>query len=289
MKQFFKAIDFIEAHLEDEITLADVAAAACYSDYHFSRMFRAIVGETVAGYVRKRRLSIAAERMLREDIRLIDLALESGFESQQAFTRAFKKMFGITPGEHRRRSRPVRHQYRTVFTPDLLNHLKKGMSMEPKIMERAGFKAIGLSLKMTQQETGEIPALWGQLGQRAAEVPNKTCGPAYGICADWKGGRASDSFTYTAAVEVSSLDEVPEGMRGIEVPDQTYAVFTHKMTSQDIPKDIQVTMRHIWGTWLPNSEYECAGTPDFELYDERFDPVKLTGEFDIYIPIRKKA
>ena len=286
MKQFFRAIDFIEAHLAEDIRLADVAAAACYSDYHFARMFRALAGDTVGGYIRKRRLSVAVDRLLREDVRLIDLALDSGFDSQEAFTRAFKKAAGISPGRFRKCPDLSRFPYRPVLTPDFLIHLKEGITMEPKIVTHPGLKAIGLEMEFIPDRASEIPGLWGRLRERIGEIPSKSGRAAYGICTGKQPGK--DSFTYMASLDVSSLEDVPEGMASIELPKRTYSVFTHQVTSPDIPKGMKATMQYIWGAWLPNSVYQYTGEPDFELTDERFDPVALSGEIDIYIPIEPK-
>ena len=102
-----------------------------------------------------------------------------------------------------------------------------------------------------------------------------------------EGDGGCGAFTYTAAVEVTRLDNVPEGMRAHRIAPHAYAVFTHKVTSPDIPSDIRKTPRYIWATWLPQSGYEHAAAPELELYDERFDPMTPAGEFDIYIPVIK--
>jgi AraC-like DNA-binding protein len=102
------AIDYIESSLTQEIDLSKVAAAAGYSSFHLSRLFRAMTGETPAGYVRKRRLSEAARQLLTTKRRILDIALDHQFGSQAAFTRAFRAAFGISPGAYRKRGQFVR-------------------------------------------------------------------------------------------------------------------------------------------------------------------------------------
>ena len=77
-------------------------------------------------------------------------------------------------------------------------------------------------------------------------------------------------------------------MVGKDIQSQQYAVFTHIVKTPDIGKEIKTTLQYIWATWLPGSKYEYTGSPDFELYDERFKDDKMSGEFDIYIPIKEK-
>ena len=75
MQRFFKSIDFVEQHLYDKITVHEIAAASHYSTYHFSRIFKALVGDTPKEYLRKRRLTVAAKKLLSEDISILDLAI----------------------------------------------------------------------------------------------------------------------------------------------------------------------------------------------------------------------
>ena len=150
--------------------------------------------------------------------------------------------------------------------------------MEPKIVEQNEILAIGLEQTYDQDSKQSIPELWRRLTERIDEIPGRKPNLAYGICEphDPGGGR----FLYMAAVEVDSLEAVPDGMVAKTLPAQRYAVFTHKLRSSDIAADIKPTLQYIWGTWLPQSGYRRAGTPDFELYDDRFDPVTLAGEID---------
>lgn len=285
MDQFLKAIHYIEDHLSDDLTVRLVAQAACYSDFHFSRMFTTLVGEPLMVYVRKRRLTVAAQRLLTEDVKLIDVALDSNFESQQTFNRAFKKMFSCTPGEYRRRRDPVAFSFRNPFTRKTLVHLKEKLSMEPRIVEDAGFMAIGMMKELSRDTSDEIPALWQCFGSRIQSVPNKFGYRSFGICEPIDEISGEGNFSYTAAVEVSSLSELPKGLVAKQVPGQTYAVFTHKMHASEISRDMKTTVQYIWGTWLPQSNFVNVEAPDFEVYDERFDPTKMEGEIDIYIPV----
>ena len=118
------AIEYIESNLTEPLDIESVAGAAGYSRFHFDRLFLATVGETPAGYVRKRRLSETARELVVSKKRILDIALDYQFQSQSAFTRAFRKLFGLSPGAYRRRGRLVRLCHRIVlkqprlFRPD---------------------------------------------------------------------------------------------------------------------------------------------------------------------------
>lgn len=98
---FQYVLQFIEQHLTSELSLDGVAEHMAISKYHFHRLFHSFVGSPFASYVRKRRLSNAASELLTTKRRILDIALDYQFESQEAFTRAFKKMFQMTPGQYR--------------------------------------------------------------------------------------------------------------------------------------------------------------------------------------------
>ncbi|WP_234414440.1 helix-turn-helix domain-containing protein [Paenibacillus sp. CAA11] len=97
-----KSIHYMETHLDEEIGLAEVASHAGLSPYHFHRVFRREVGMTVTDYIRTRRLSYAAGALRHSDHPILEISMDCGFESQEAFTRAFKRMFGMPPGRYRK-------------------------------------------------------------------------------------------------------------------------------------------------------------------------------------------
>ena len=158
--------------------------------------------------------------------------------------------------------------------------------MEPRIIEDAGFKVIGVSEEFDQDTTAGIPKLWQRFCPQ--NVPHMIGCRSFGICEPKDEASGGGQFIYTAAVEVSSIDDVPQGMVGKQIPAQKYAVFTYRIIPEDMQGGLKATLRFIWGTWLPRSDFRSANAPDFELYDDRFDATKMAGEFDIYIPVEAK-
>lgn len=96
------SIEYIEDNLIEKISLDDLAQKAFLSKYHYHRVFHVLVGETVMEYVRKRRLTEAAKELVESNIKIVEVALKYQFGSQEAFSRAFRKMFQVSPGEFRR-------------------------------------------------------------------------------------------------------------------------------------------------------------------------------------------
>jgi AraC-like DNA-binding protein len=97
-----KSIEYIENNLNNKIELKELAEQVYLSKYHFHRLFRTTVGEPVAEYIRKKRLMEAAKELINTDEKIVDIALKYQFGSQETFTKAFKKLFGIPPREFRR-------------------------------------------------------------------------------------------------------------------------------------------------------------------------------------------
>ena len=97
------AIEFIEAHLQEETSVAEMADAVCYSLFHFCRMFNAIAQHTPYDYLMRRRLSNAAQVLLATDQKIIEIGFDYQFNSPETFARAFKRMFGMNPNEWRKR------------------------------------------------------------------------------------------------------------------------------------------------------------------------------------------
>lgn len=262
-----------------------VAEQIGFSQYHFHRIFTAMVGESVKDYLRKRRLMVAAQALLSSDSPILALALRSGFDSQEAFTRAFRKMFGVTPGAYRRFGSGASAIHKPPATDALVRHLTRGITMKPVFEKREAELSVGIGGSFFPGQTDAIGALWQKFLPRLHEISNRK-DYALGICMSKHPSVEKvegDKFVYFASVPVFSLETVPEGMVACEIPAATYAKFTHKGPIADIKH----TVEYIWGTWIPESGYELQDAVDFELYDDRFDPVTESGEVDIFVPIKE--
>lgn len=101
------SIDYIEENLCEKIKVSDVAKHSHFSQFYFHRLFHAVVGEPMMEYVRKRRLSEAAIELVKTDKKVTDIALAYQFSSLESFTRAFKKIYGMTPREYRNNQRNI--------------------------------------------------------------------------------------------------------------------------------------------------------------------------------------
>lgn len=145
----------------------------------------------------------------------------------------------------------------------------------PDLRDRSAFCVVGLSAQCSFEDTSAIPGLWKSFNIREAEVTGAKRGAAYGVCCDTD---SAGRFRYLAGVEAS---EKTLGMDFIEIPANRYAVFIHNGHVSDLPK----TVYTIWNKSLPDCDLHPSEGPDFELYDQRFDPETGRGVIEIWIPV----
>ncbi|MBN3561190.1 AraC family transcriptional regulator [Aliamphritea spongicola] len=291
MQRFFNSIDFIEQHLYDKISVHEIAAASHYSTYHFSRMFKAMVGETPKEYLRKRRLTVAAKRLLSDEASILELAMDCQFDSQEAFTRAFKGLFNMTPAQYRKAQDPFRLLYKDQFSPNDLHYLHNLVTMEPEIILQPATKLIGIASEY-DNEALSLHKLWGAFGPNRDRIPNRQGDNFFGIYESYEEHTATEnasddatvSFVYVCAAPVTDISDVPEGMVARELPEQLYAKFIHRGPVANLDQ----TLRYIWGTWLPKSDYDYIEKPDFELYMPGFNDADPDNELYLHIPVQLK-
>lgn len=281
-----QTIDYIEEHLSDKLTLKELSNNVNFSMFHYHRVFQAVVGDTVTDYIRKRRLSRAAEKLIAEDCKVIDVAYEFQFGCEDSFARAFRRLYGITPGRYRREKPKVSLYKRIYVDGGYIKNRMGGHLMEPRMIHCEEIKIIGKEVRV--RSDGEnyirIPEFWDECIKEGlfSKIPNVT-NPyvSYGIC--WNDFDPETSkFTYVIAMPVTSFDKVPQGMVAKTIPAQDYAVFTAR---GKCPEAIQETWKKVNGCMVEKG-LEHSGGIDFEYYDERSMANDENCEVDIYIPVK---
>ncbi|MBQ4435262.1 MAG: AraC family transcriptional regulator [Clostridia bacterium] len=268
------AIDYMENHLTEEITLADIAKDAHLSAFHFQRAFTLLTGMSPAEYLRKRRLSQAGADLLNGDEKVIDVAMKYCYDSPESFTKAFTRFHGFSPMQVKKGS-PI--QFMNRYTVRLT--IEGGCIMEYKIEQWEAMDLL-VHAKDFHAETSEkeIPKFWDEYYEN--EAYRKT--PGYlGVCAQQK--TDSDEFRYGIGCKASDVNGVPEGFEIIHIPAYTWAVFT---CVGPMPDAIQAMWERIYKEWLPVSDYELIPDYDIENYLPG-NPSSKDYVSEICIPIRK--
>jgi AraC family transcriptional regulator len=271
-----KALWYVESHFADAITLEDIARASGVSRFHLVRAFAAAIGQPVMRHVRGRRLSEAARRLAAGAPDILAVALDAGYGSHEAFTRAFRDQFGLTPEGLRAIGRldaiqlvePLTMSDETLVTLD-----------PPRVTDAPAMLVAGLGARYAGTDSRAIPGLWQSFSRHIGSIPGQIGFTTYGVCfnTDDEG-----NFDYIAGVEVKDFSDLPAEFARVRIPAHRYAVFTHR----DHISAIRRTFHTIWSKGLQEAGHAAADAPLFEKYSESFDPQTGTGGLEIWIPIK---
>ena len=272
-----KALWFIESHLADALTLDEIAGVAGISRFHMVRAFAAATGLSVMRYVRARRLSEAARALAAGAPDILALALDADYGSHEAFTRAFRDHFGMTP-ETVRAAMCLDHL--ALQEPIPMDSTRTDNLPAPRFGTGTPLLVAGLGERYNHENGAGIPAQWHRFHQAVTDIPGRIGKVAYGVCCN---GDDAGNFDYIAGVEVSDFSDLPREFAKVRIPEQRYAVFTHG----DHISTIRRTVNTIWNHWLPASGLKAADAPSFERYDENFDPLTGNGGLEIWVPVKQ--
>ena len=288
-----KAVWFVESHFKQDLTLDDAAEVAGVSRYHLSRLFGLAVGCSFTRYVRGRRLTQAARALADGAPDILTVALDTGYGSHEAFTRAFRDQFGLTPELVRaggsldqiQPMEPIRMDETLLTTLEpprfetLESFLVAGLSERYASAAHNGHRA---ACALGPTTSAGIPAQWQRFQPYLGNIPGQVGRTAYGVLCNSDDEGNTD---YISGVEVKSFAQVPPELAHLRIPEQRYAVFVHR----DHVSAIRRTWFTIFNQWLPASGYQMTGGPEFERYGPEFDPRTGTGGFEIWIPVKEKT
>ena len=204
-----KAMDYIEKNLIRDISYYDIAREAGISVPHFYRLFKRLTGDTVGAYLLRRRISLAANDLADSNKSIVSIALEYGFESHDVFTRAFKRVYGMSPSKYRKSSTLVPLKRLTAISDQSVEDENQ---MKFCLLHTEGFVVAGLECRAVQWDSdGAIGKLWSEFLsclEKIQLIQDKVT--MYGIC-EHETCR-NGGFTYMAAIGIDSETEIPPGM-----------------------------------------------------------------------------
>jgi AraC family transcriptional regulator len=269
----------IEGNLETDLSLNDLADAAGLSPYHFSRLFTGRYGFSPMAYVRARRLEGAAERLRAgPPTSLIDLALDCGFDSQEGFTRAFTRVFGVSPGRYRDGERPPKTEVVRMSTTDLP---PSNLIQAPAPAKKPALRIAGLGEDFDEATVAGIPALWDRLYPHLPLKGQNGRG-TFGVCC---AGPQTKGLHYIAGVALDAGVEPPPGFEIVELPARSYLVFRQVLSGGPLHPQMQSAVREIWGERVPKSGCTLVRAPDLEVYPDDFEPEKAGAWVEWWIPV----
>lgn len=285
LKQMNKAMKYVEENLMGEIDFDKMSRIAYCSEYHFRRMFSFLSGMPLGEYIRRRKLSVAAVMLSEKNNKIIDIALQLGYSSPDAFSKAFQAMHGIVPSSVKKGNIILK-----AFPPMTFQlTIKGGNEMDYRIVEKDAFKIVGLKKRITLIFEGtnhQIDSIvQGLTAENIKELKS--------LCDIEPKGMLSVSTNFSErTVEGSKLDqyvgvattkEASDQWDVLEVDAANWAVFT---AIGEFPKELQDTWARIYSEWFPTSGYELTGGPEI-LWNESPDTSKSNYKSEIWIPVRK--
>ena len=267
-----KAIDYIEDNLDKDINFEKVSKEVGMSSFYFHRIFTAIIGISPTTYIRNRRLSVAAQEISKNNENIVDIAFKYGFESHEAFSRAFKNFHGVAPKMAKNNGNEFKNFSRAnlefeVNTNNILNY---------RIESKDTIKVLAFLRKFNIENKDEIPKYWKELKESGTleKISNNYKKDLLGICI---GTQSDFEYKYGIGVEQTEDIETNIEMETIEIPKSTWVVF--KCEGQD-EKNINELWSRIYKEFFITSSYKQSMNIDFELYDDK--------NTEIWIPISKE-
>jgi AraC family transcriptional regulator len=274
----------IDDRLFEPLTLTGLAAVAGLSAYHFTRQFGARFGDSPMVYVRTRRLAAAANRLCGDAATsLVDLAFDCGFDSQEGFTRAFKRLFGVPPGRYRRAGQRPSPMETLLLSPGEPAPVVLNLTQSARPVRKPGLRIAGLSALFDETTKSGIPGLWDRFTPRlpiAGQVDYGT----YGVCAAAP-GREPGSLRYMAGVALAADAPVPDGLKVIDLAPQSYLVFRQTVDGSPLHPQMQAATKAIWGDRVPRSGLRLVQAPDLEVYPGDFDPTRPGSWVEWWLPV----
>jgi AraC family transcriptional regulator len=270
LAQVQRGIDYIETNLEFDIQAADVARHAGISQWHFQRIFKALTNETLMTYIRSRRFSRSLDKLANTKERVLEIALAAGFDTQESFTRAFKKAFSVTPAHYRKHASAFAFMRKVRFDASYLDHIHTNLSLEPEIVEQPELHLVGMCTRFFGIDSeknniaDKLPQLWNAFLPRLDDIPHRASNGCYGVVRQL--AAHSDELEYWAVAPVERLDKLPRDLLRLQVPAARYARFTHK----GFVANVNMTVNYIYSSWLLRSGMRHTYGCDLEFYGSEY-------------------
>lgn len=278
-----KSIRFIETNLKEEINVIDMANSVHYSLYHFIRLFQSVTGYSPKTYLQLRRLSEAVIELQNTDKKIIEIALDYQFNSHEAFTRAFKKQFGINP---KRIKNGYSHANLTLVSPindEYIYQSEKVRDVPPQILALPQIRLAGIAFFISDDgKKGDLSKEWGQFMQEVPSIKNRIQPERFYQVQYWSEKQEIGGLYFFLGVELLDLQDIYSQLVIKIIPKARYLRFIHK----GLANKVGYTYKYIYTQFLPETSYKLTKPFNFEFYGEKcLGPYNPESESEIYIPI----
>ncbi len=283
-----RVIDYLRDHLDKPLKLEDLAKVACFSEYHFHRVFGAITGETLNNFTNRLRLEKAARLLRYSGQNLTDIALDCGFSSSATFSRAFRSGYDTSPSQFRKSPEIKKSKIcKELFSAQ---EYLLPMSAEEK---RAAFPVRLIDVPETQVayirvtnafEMDRVLAALKTMIEWAKSQDIFSQGMLFGMSLDDPHVTPKHLYRYEVCLASSVPFECREGMSKLKMPAMRYAA---TRVSGDIRK-VTTATDYLFRGWLINSDYEPEHAPGLEIFLDKENAMDWSHfELELCIPVRK--
>jgi AraC family transcriptional regulator len=288
VRRINRVIDYLRDNLDRQVKLEELAKVACFSEFHFHRIFGAVAGETLSGFSNRLRLEKAARLLRFSDQSLTDIALDCGFSSSATFSRAFRSSYDTSPRQFRKTGEIKNSKIcKEIYTGQ---EYVLPMSMEEK---RAAFPVRLIDIPERQVayirvtnafDMDRVIAAFKKLVGWAKSQNIFSKGTLFGMTVDDPDITPKHLYRYEACFTSSLPFECIEGISKLKMPAMQYAAIK---VSGDIRR-VATAWDYLIRSWLINSVYEPEHAPALEIF---LDKEKATDwshfELDLCLPVRK--
>lgn len=282
-ERIFKSIQFIESNLKSEISVSEIAQAACCSLYHFIRLFKGVTESSPKKYLLKRRLTESIAELRASEKKISEIAFDFQFGSNEVFTRAFKKQFGSSPSKVRQGTIIPGHLKTSAITEAYVFQSKKARSQAPELVELTEKIIVGSSYFIAGNlKKLDLSMQWKTFLKMMDSISNKVTPVHCCQIQFWSENQLLEGMHFFIGVEVNSITDISPEFVVKVLPKSKYLKFIHKGLS----KNVGYTYRYIYDEFLPDTDYRLSMPFNFEHYGEQYSsPTKEDSESSLFIPI----
>ena len=285
-----RVIDYLRANLDRQVNLEELARVACFSEFHFHRIFSAISGETLNNFTNRLRLEKASRLLRYSDRSLTEIALDCGFSSSATFSRAFRYGYDTSPSQFRRSGEIKKSKIcKELFPQDVyglpMSDEEKRAAFPVRLIDIPERQIAYIRVRNAFEMERVLAALkkmieWAKAQDIFAE------GVLFGMTVDDPHVTPKHLYRYEVCLASSLPFECAQGMSKLRMPAMRYAAIK---VSGDIHK-VATAWDYLYRDWLIKSDYEAEHAPALEILLDKENAIDWSHfDLELCLPVRKLA